>query len=193
MRTTRKLFSLFVLLIACVFVVHAQTPVKVNPKVGVNVSAIEAQIEDLRTQVRAGWNAGIDFRIGKNAYIAPGIHYYNYTADLVEEVNDVEDFRIQDRASIQSLKVPVNLGLKILGLRAQGGIVPTYVMGVNDVSNTSFNVDNLNRFTWGANVGVGFDLLFLTVDAGYEIGLSDYFKQVEGSNNVLTLSVGLKF
>ena len=192
METTQKWIATFVMSIITM-AVWAQAPVKVNPKFGVNVSGIEAQINNIDTEARTGWNAGIDFRIGKNAYIAPGIHYFQNSAELVGEVDDIEDFRLTDQTTIQSLKVPVNVGLKILGLRAQGGIVPTYVLGVSDQPSFDFDVDQLNRFTWGANVGVGLDLLFLTIDANYEIGLTDYFKGVEGRNNILSLSVGLKF
>jgi hypothetical protein len=42
-------------------------------------------------------------------------------------------------------------------------------------------------------MGVGVDFLFLTFDANYELGMSDFFKNVEGRNNMLTVSVGLKF
>ncbi len=192
MKQSIKFLIMFFGFLGSTLFLHAQE-VKVNPKFGVNISGIEAEIDDIRTEARAGWNAGIDFRIGKGAYIAPGIHYYSYSAGLKSRIEDVDDFRLEDETTIQSLKLPVNLGLKILGLRAQGGIVPTYVTHVRERDGFDFDIDQLNRLTWGANVGVGIDLLFLTLDANYEIGLSDYFKNVEGRNNLLTLSAGIKF
>ena len=192
MKQSIKLSILLVGILSTTFALSAQE-VKINPKFGVNISGIEADIEDIRTEARAGWNAGLDFRIGKGAYLAPGIHYYSYSANLRSRIEDIDDFRLEDETTIQSLKLPVNLGFKLLGLRAQGGIVPTYVTNVNQRENFDFDIDKLNRLTWGANVGVGMDLLFLTIDASYEIGLSDYFKDVEGRNNVLTLSAGIKF
>ena len=59
--------------------------------------------------------------------------------------------------------------------------------------NFDFDVKDLNRFNYGANLGVGIDLAFLTVDVTYEIGLKDYFQNAEGRNNMLTASVGIKF
>ena len=192
MKQSRKILCLTVALLSIAYL-QTFAQVKVNPKFGINLSGIEADLDEIRTEVRSGWNAGIDFRAGKNVYIAPGLHFYSYSANLRSRVNDVDDFRLEDETSIQSLKLPVNVGLKILGLRAQGGIVPTYVASVRSTPDFDFDVDQLNRLTWGANVGVGMDLLFLTLDANYEIGLNDYFKNVEGRNNTLTLSVGLKF
>jgi hypothetical protein len=66
-------------------------------------------------------------------------------------------------------------------------------MSVKEVDNFNFNEDQLNRLTWGANMGVGVDFLFFTADLTYEAGLSDYFKDATGRNNLLSLSVGLKF
>ncbi len=184
----------FLCMTAALFVAtQMSAQVAINPKVGVNVSGIEAELGDLRTDVRAGWNAGLDFRVGKGLYFSPGIHFYSNKAGLTNEIENRDDFRFEGETQIQSIKVPMNIGLKILGLRAYGGVSPTYVLGVNEAPDFAFDVDNLNRLTWGGNLGVGLDLLFLTIDATYEIGLTDYFKDAEGANNVLSLSVGLKF
>ncbi len=165
-----------------------------NPKVGYNLQGIEAEIDDFDAEARTGWNIGADFRMGRGlVYLSPGIHYYNVTADVKEHNFDPTDIQFSDETTIRSLKVPVNLGLRILGLRAQGGVSGTYVLGVKEVGEVDFDIDDLNRFTYGANVGVGLDLLFLTADLNYEIGLNDYFENASGSNNVLSLSVGLIF
>jgi hypothetical protein len=117
----------------------------------------------------------------------------------MQDLNENTEVNFREETTIQSLKVPVNIGLRLtgdnglLGLYAKGGIAPTYVLGVKETDNFDFKVDDLNRFTWGANVGVGVDILFLTADLTYEKGLTDFFDGVEGKNNVLTLSVGLKF
>lgn len=170
------------------------TKVKVNPKVGVNVSGIEAELEDIRTSARAGWNAGVDVIIGRPLFISTGLHYFNYTAKLQSgEISEIDDFRIEDQTTIRSLKAPFNIGLRLLGIHAKAGIVPTYVMGVKETEDFSFDIDQLNRLTWGFNLGAGIDILFLTLEANYEIGMSDYFKDVSGANNVLTLSAGIKF
>ncbi|MCB0579047.1 MAG: outer membrane beta-barrel protein, partial [Phaeodactylibacter sp.] len=75
----------------------------------------------------------------------------------------------------------------------KGGVVPTMVTGVTEKQDFSFNKDDLNTFTMGANVGAGIDFLVFTLDANYEIGLNDFFKDAEGRNNMLTVSLGLKF
>jgi hypothetical protein len=181
---------------------QTQAQVKLNPQIGVNMSGLDAKIGDLRTEARAGWNAGLDFRIGEGfIYLNPGAHYYSNTARLLNE-SEFEDPNIdmwRDETKIQSIKTPLNIGLnltgnsKALGIRAEGGIVPTYVTGVKETDTYSLDIADLNRLTWGYNVGVGVDILFLTADLSYEIGQANFFKDVEGKNNMLTLNLGIRF
>lgn len=172
---------------------------RVNPKVGVNFSGIDAKLNDINAEARVGWNAGIDFRFGKALFFNPGIHYYNYTARLLKDVDNPNDVDIREETTIRNLKIPVNIGLKLTGndgllqIYAKGGAAATYTLGVQEKNGFAFDKDSLKDWTFGANVGLGVDILFLTIDATYEIGLTDFFNDVEGKNNVFTLSAGLKF
>lgn len=196
MKTSMKTITriITVLTLALVFVTAAQAQVRVNPKVGVNLSALEAKLQDFDAETRAGWNAGVDFRVGKGLfYVSPGAHYYSFTARLIDHELNPDNVQFEEETTIQSLRIPLNVGVNILGLRAQGGLTGAYVLGVTEKNGFAFDASDLNRFTYGANVGVGIDLLFLTADLNYEIGLRDFFKEAAGENNILTLSVGLKF
>ncbi len=182
------------------FTANLSAQVHINPKVGVNVSAVDAKLQDITAEARVGWNAGLDLRFGEGAfYFNPGVHYFNYTARLIKDVDDPDDVEFKDETSIQNLKVPVNIGLRLTGdggflqLHAKGGVTPTYVLGVKEKTDFAFDKNSLKDWTFGANVGLGVDILFLTVDLNYEIGLSDYFESAEGKNNMLTLSAGIKF
>ena len=183
--------------------VQAQTKIKFNPKVGLNVSALDVQLQDINAdaQARAGYQAGLDLRVGDGiVFFNPGLHYTSFTARLISNLDEQPgELNPSEETMIQSFRLPVNAGVKltgkggIIGLHLKGGVTPAYVFNVRERPSYNFDIDQLNRFTLGANVGLGFDLLFLTVDANYEIGLNDFFKNAQGKNNMLSLSVGLKF
>lgn len=198
MKSSAKI--LFIAAAAALFSFTASAQTQINPKVGVNYSGVEAQLQDITAEARVGWNAGVDLRIGDKAlYLQPGLHYYNFTARLVEGVEHPDDVSFAEETTIQSLKAPLNIGLRLtgdnglIGIQARGGMTPTYILGVDEKNGIDFDKADLNSFTWGANVGVGINFLFLTADLNYEMGLDDFFANAEGGNNILSLSVGIKF
>ncbi len=198
MRQSAK-FAIALLFVA-VCALPALAQVRVNPKVGVNFSALDAKLQDITAEARVGWNAGLDFRIGEGfLFLNPGVHYYSYTARLIKDVEGPDDVKLSEETTIQNIKLPVNIGIRLtgdnglLGLHVRGGVTPTMVAGVTEREDFFFDKNDLNTFTLGANVGAGIDFLLFTLDASYEIGLNDFFKNAEGRNNMLTISAGIKF
>lgn len=193
----KKMFLLGLLLLALQSV---PAQVTFNPKVGVNASGLDARINDFKSEARAGWNAGFDLRIGdRMVFFQPGVHIHNMNAELSQEpaLDDVSFLR--DETTIQLVKFPLNLGLRLTGtngllnIYALGGITPTLLAGVRESSTLSLTESDINDFTYGANIGAGVDLLFLTLDVRYEIGLNDFYVDSPGKNNILTASVGIRF
>lgn len=190
------------LIIAIAFLCSAQitAQVVINPKVGFNASAIDANFGDITAEARFGWNAGVDLRVGEGIlFFKPGLHYYNFTANLFKDVSAPGDIPLKDETTIQSLKLPVNLGLRItgegglIGINVHGGVMPSYILGVRERAVVPFLREDLKDFTVGANLGVGIDILLFTVEANYEIGLTPFFESADGKNNMLTVTAGVKF
>ena len=201
MRTLQAIVAVLTLVTFSTFNAQAQkNNTVINPKVGVNLSAVDGKLNDLQAAAKVGWNAGVDFRFGgKKLFLSPGLHFNNYTARLVNDIDTDTQVNFKDETTIQALKAPVNIGFDITGrkqllnLYLKGGVTPTMILAVNEKAGIPFSKDDLKTFTWGANVGLGMDITILTVDLNYEIGMSDYFANTTGRNNVLTLSAGIKF
>ncbi|AEE52346.1 outer membrane beta-barrel protein [Haliscomenobacter hydrossis] len=179
---------------------NTQAQTVINPKFGVNLSAVNGNLNDLQASARVGWNAGVDLRVGgKKLFLSPGLHFNNYTARLVNDLSTDTQVKFKEETTIQAIKAPVNIGFDITGkkqllnLFLKGGVTPTMILAVNEKPGIPFSKDDLKTFTWGANVGLGMDITILTVDLNYEIGMSDYFANTTGRNNVLTLSAGIRF
>jgi hypothetical protein len=193
-----KRIILVVALIGTFLSTEAQ--IEFNPKIGVNASGLDAKIKDFQSEARAGWNAGFDLRIGDEMlFFQPGVHIYNMNATLSQEPGLDDVSFLQDETTIQMIKFPMNLGLRLTGgdglinIYALGGVTPSLLAGVKESSNFSLSEDDVNDFTMGANIGAGIDLFFLSFDLRYEIGLKDFYTNAEGKNNILTANVGIRF
>lgn len=193
-----KNLLLLCLLFSSLFTLSAQ--VSLNPKIGLNASGLDARIDDFRSEARAGWNAGFDLRIGERMiFFQPGIHIYNLNAELSQEPSLDDVNFLQDQSTIQLVKFPVNMGIRLTGtngllnLYALAGFTPTLLAGVKESSNFSLSEEDINDYTYGANLGAGLDLFFLTVDVRYEVGLNDFYANSPGKNNILTANVGIRF
>ncbi len=179
----------------------AQAQIKVIPKVGVNFSGVGANLNDFRAEAHVGWNAGLDFRVGSKRplFFYPGIQFNNYTARLITNINKDASQQFQNETTIQAIKAPLDLGIRLnrknalLNLVLRGGVTPTMILGVQEKNGIAFNKGSLTPFTWGANAGLALDVLFLTVDLNYEMGLNNYFAAAPGRNNVFTVSAGIRF
>lgn len=207
------------LAIICLFLfTYAQAQFAVNPKVGVNFSRIAGESVNLSDDgLRAGLNAGVDFRIsGEDSWVffQPGLHYYNvgsrFTANTSGNVDDdgtgtgSGSLEVEDALTVHSIRIPLNAGIYITSpegashVRLNAGITPSFILGVGE-NELSIEGDDFNRLNWGLNGGIGFDFTVVTLDFNYEHGLASVLDNVEeiedsdidGRNRIFTISVGI--
>ena len=93
-------------------------------------------------------------------------------------------------------------------MRLQAGPVASFVLnksyevstdGVSPDTEEDFE-DSLNDMNWAMQFGAGVDVLFLTIDLRYELGLSNLYNQPDDgvvlhetvNNNLFFLSVGFR-
>ncbi len=198
MNRTRIIMLLF--LGTFCFPIISQGQIKINPKLGVNASNLETDIRDLTAEARVGWNLGLDLRMGGGMiFFNPGIHYYSFAADLTPNITSQTNFDVRNQTTIQNIKVPVNIGINLTGsggllnIWVKGGGSANFFGGVKQVDGSSLVSDDFSKVNFGLNLGVGVDVLFVTVDATYELGQTNFFAEGESRNNMLTVSAGIKF
>ncbi|NRB62417.1 MAG: outer membrane beta-barrel protein [Saprospiraceae bacterium] len=196
MRTNR----LFGLLIACLFSTSLVAQIDIVPRFGVHASGLDAKLADFKTEASTGWNAGIDLQLGRGmVYLQPGAHYHRFNADLTSNPDIEGALELKGKTTISQIKTPLNLGVRLTGedglidVYALGGVVPTFLMGVQESETFAFDEGDLNDFTWGTNVGLGLNVWFLNLDVRYEWGLTDFLVDSSAKNNVFTATVGVRF
>lgn len=200
MKLTLKITSL-VLMLAFSTAMMAQKDGKVSiiPTVGLNYSNFNTNLEDFDQSGRPGWEVGVDMRFGKYLYFTPGVHYSASSINQVnlDQLQEDLNYDFSSDIKVEEIKVPIGLGLKVplIGVRVEGGVVPTYVIGMRAPNGDRGFEDAFNRMRMSTSLGVGMDLLgFLSVDATWEKGLSEYYSADLGiKNNTFAVTAGIRF
>lgn len=208
--TMIRLITIATCILCCILSVSTFAQLTINPKFGVNISAVEGEPAVDSDALRVGWNAGVDVRWKLDNdwfFVAPGAHYYKFTANLLSDSGFGEFNEAFKLSTVQKIKIPLNVGVDLTGdfdivnVLIKGGITPSILLGVDMESGDPFlssirSEDDLETLSWGANIGIGIELFFLSLDLNYEKGLSDFYdgqRGIDGGNDIISLNVGVSF
>jgi hypothetical protein len=174
----------------------AQFTFDLGVKGGVNFSKISFDVEDYSAESVTKTHFGAFARLGgESVFVQPEFYFSGKGGDVSSDIMETAasfDYKTMD--------IPVLLGFKLIN----GKSFDLHVLGGPVFSNiTSQDVkgDNLadksfyeNNY-YGIQYGLSIDVLFLTLDARMENGLSDFYKQSEtsGKNQNFMISVGFRF
>ena len=80
-----------------------------------------------------------------------------------------------------------------MGLRAYVSAVPAFAIGV-DNNKLGISKDNINVFNFYGQGGIGVDVLFIFVEAGYNYGFIDLFQNdIKSNSNQIFVNLGFRF
>ncbi|QZT37812.1 PorT family protein [Halosquirtibacter xylanolyticus] len=198
----------------------AQLPVNLGLKFGwnsstVSTSNLSTNLKDYSPTNNNGYLIGAFARVNlKSWYIQPEFYYavkkgetsFDYTGNLEDPIT------VNQTIDLKTVDIPVLLGYRIFDAKLLSMNVFTGpVMSINtgseiDFGDTPKNVKDkmLNGLKdpsgvdWAYQLGLGFDVALLTIDARYEWGLSNLENGLTNvkfnqKSNMFTLSVGWRF
>lgn len=194
----KKLILLTATLIICSFS-FAQIPgFNIGPKAGATFSKFTTDQDQIKEELKSTFHFGAFARIGKKVYLQPELLLMKRNGLLKTDLFEGSSNSIK----ITSIDIPLLLGVKVIDLEATNVRVmagPVASLTINkeisiDNWENAINKDDLRNANWGIQFGAGADLLFLTLDLRYEIGMGD-FSKLDGfdlKNNMFTVSLGWK-
>ncbi len=207
----RKSLIIFCLALLPLFA-YAQGPISFGPKVGFNSTKVTTDYHDYLDEMKNGVQGGVFFSIYMNKfYIQPEAYFSTKQGQIETYVGDPlnisETLDVRHSFSLTTVDIPMLIGYKLLDLklarlRIWGGPVAAYVLdkdyslSLNGLEeNSRISRDDFKDAVWGAQVGAGLDLLFLTFDIGYEFGLEEFLSissldDLGFTNNTFYVSIG---
>lgn len=133
---------------------------------------------------RTGFVGGVWMRLGRTLYIQPELLYSGkggaYTVQVLDASGKPMGSPQEVKVKMQTLDVPLLLGLKLGPLRVNAGPVASLMMGADETlkdaltkyTNSNVN-DTFNKAAWGYQIGGGLDFGQMSLDVRYEDGLSN--------------------
>ena len=215
-----KKISLLIISFCIIGTIRAQfVPFTFGPKIGINSTASDLKKQntsnitysDLKSKPYIGFQGGLFFRfdLPKRFYLQPEVYFAMKGGAFAYTVKPDANAPIQDASQsikLNTVDLPILFGwrlinLKSLNMRFCAGPFASYIInksvkiteGGTDVSPISSN-DVIKDVIWGAQAGVGIDILKLTFDCRYEIGFNNLSKNSTDAfkSNLINITVGWK-
>ena len=198
-----KKVLLVILVIACGSVTKAQGIFCLGPKVGYNSYQLTDNLDSVQASIKNSFQIGAFMRFGSKVYFQPEANYLVSESTLNQTVGTNV---FSQKITIKSIKIPALIGLKLINkrafnLRVMAGPAVTYVLDKN--LNPAHvkelwpiqSVDDLKNSIWSVQVGAGLDILFMTLDVRYEMGIDNMYNGNSNLNmksNIFNFSLGIK-
>jgi hypothetical protein len=184
-------------------------------KLGYNASKLSTNLDSIKSSFNSGMHFGAFFRFGKKVYVQPEF-YYTLQGGTFENTVSGTVNNWKQKVTVGTLDIPVLVGFKIINLkvvnwRIMAGPMVSFVVNskIKDVSLTGpITNSDITKLNWYVHVGTGVDVLFLTLDIRYQIGLNQMIKSAQSvdsngnatgqqynlnaTNNMWVVSLGFK-
>ena len=163
---------------------------------GMNASSLSKLEEGITQKTNLSYQLGASILFGTTFYGEFGATWAVNSQELSNPLGSVKN-------KFSAVKVPLMVGYRffgrsenILNLRIFAGVTANFATDVK-IGDISLDKEFYNSLLWNANFGAGIDVLFLFADLGYELGLSEVFKEANNSAKVnnfyLNLGVRIMF
>ncbi len=181
------------------FSLSAQVKFDLGVKCGVNFSKLSFDLTDYNAEAVTKIHLGAFGRIGWNRFfLQPEFYFSGKGGSIDSNLGDAITY-----IDFNTFDIPLLLGLRAIKGKIfdlQFVAVPVFSnitskeLGANEVFNPSF----FNKQYFGLQYGIGVDVLFMTLHARMENGLTETYSnpdpnKLSGKNNTFMVSLGFRF
>ena len=165
---------------------------------GVSFNNLIVDSKLVKPQTAVGWLLGASYKRGRFFYWELGATYHHAVYNL-KDTTMIPGSNFDGVFGTNNINVPVKFGLnflffisRIVGLRVYVGAVPSFTLGVGE-NKLNITMDKLNTFNLYGQGGIGVDVAFIFVEAGYNYGFMDVFKNHKSNPNQIFVTLGFRF
>jgi hypothetical protein len=162
---------------------------------GVNFNNLSVSDEIYESSLGVGYHLGFDYKRGKFFYWQVGARFNNAAYDLKQLASDSSDV-----VAVRAIDIPLTGGInflsalnRLVALRIFVSAVPSFALGVGD-NILEIDKDGINSFMLYGQGGIGVNVAFVVLEAGYNFGFQDLLKDdIESKPGQLFVNLGFRF
>lgn len=205
---------IILILAAVIITSSAFSQISFGPKIGYNTAKLSLDRNDISSELKNSFQFGVFLRIGKKIYIQPELNWLTQ-GSIFQTPSTSQILPFTQEVSLKTIQIPILIGLKVIDLkmvsvRVFGGPTASIVQD-KVIKNTVGNLINpimktdISDMIWSFQVGGGIDVMGLTIDIRYNVGLINVLNDVEipidgtptsipfeSKTNGFTVSIGYK-
>lgn len=174
----------------------------VGPKVGLTMSKLKTNFEDVVEETKTGYQFGAFVRFGKKIYVQPEVMF-------ATKGGIIKDDGLTAKATVdlKTVQIPLLVGytlmnMKVVNIRLMTGPAISFVTN-KEVTLSANNLEeavtgnNIKDAIWTWQLGGGVDVFMFTLDVRYEWGLNNIWDAQDGETtdmkqNLWNISLGWK-
>jgi hypothetical protein len=167
------------------------------PYVGVNFNTLSVSSDEIyESSMGVGYHIGFDYKRGKFFYWQVGARFNGARYNLKAIESDSAHFI---GVPVYDIDIPVTGGInflsalnRVVALRIFISAVPAFNLGVGE-NDLGITKDDINSFVLYGQAGLGINVAFLVIEAGYNFGLQDMLKKYESKPGQVFINLGFRF
>ncbi len=159
------------------------------PYAGLNIN----QISDKGAGTGIGYHVGFNYKRGKFWYWQVGARFSNAVYSVEHKLDST------GKVGIRNIDLQVTGGInflsfvnRVVALRLFVSAVPNFVIGIGE-NDLGYVKNDLNTFTFYAQGGLGINVAFLVLEAGYNYGFTDLLTAYASRPGQVFVNLGFRF
>jgi hypothetical protein len=161
----------------------ARNSFKVSAGVNFNNLSLDSA-DEVKSNVASGYNLGLSYKRGRFLYYEVGARYNNKPFEVTDVSDPNEANQTDSSFSVSAIDIPLTGGINItsfadrlVGVRVFLSAVPSFSLG-KDVDELGLDKDDITNFMIYGQGGVGIDIAFFFIEAGFNYGFSNIINDI---------------
>ena len=167
---------------------------------GVNFNLLSVSSEVYESATMVGYHLGGAYKRGKFFYWQVGARFNNAVYNIRDLAIPSDSANSEDHVfAVRGIDIPITGGInflsalnRIFALRLFVSADPAINFGVGD-NDLGITKDDINSFIIYGQAGLGFNVAFFLLEAGYNYGFQDLHKDHESKPGQVFINLGFRF